>query len=333
MPATTRRAFSAALLPALAGIAAVGCAGGPPVRLPGRLDLGGATPDAEPFRIRLADGGIARLAVDDYVGGSVAAEAALRGLDPAAARTVAEVQALVARTWAIANRQRHAGEGFDLCATTHCQVYRPLSDQPAPIARLVRGAAQATGGLVIAYAARPINAVFHADCGGHTSDAASVWRGASPPYLQGLPDTFCTRAGAAPWRAEIDIPDLRRALNRGDATRVGGRLDGLEITEQDGAGRAVRVTLRGAQTVTVRGEQLRRAVNASLGYRTIRSTRFTVLREGRAFVFTGRGFGHGVGLCQTGAMARARAGHSPRGILTHYYPGAAVTDWRSLSAA
>ena len=126
------------------------------------------------------------------------------------------------------------------------------------------------------------------------------------------------------------MPDLRRALNASDATRVGRRLDDLEITEQDAAGRAVHVTLHGARTVAVRGERLRSMINASLGPRAIKSTRFTVRRNGRKLLFEGRGFGHGVGLCQTGALARARAGHSPRDIIAHYYPGTAVDDWRRL---
>ena len=330
MSMVTRRAISVSLLPVLAGILASGCAGAQPIRLPGTFNLADADFDGTRLRIRLANGRVARLAVDEYVSGSVPAEAALRGLDPATARTVAEVQAIVARTYAFANRRRHAHEGFDLCATTHCQVYRPLSGWPTPIVQLAQNAARVTSGRVITYADRPINAVFHADCGGHTSAAASAWRGDSPPYLQGIPDTFCVKDRAAPWRAEVSISDLRRALNRDDATSVGRRLENLKITEQDAAGRAVQVTLHGERTVAVRGERLRSVVNASLGPQTIKSTRFSVLREGRKLLFEGRGFGHGVGLCQTGAMARARSGHSPHEIIAHYYRGTAVADWHTL---
>ena len=322
--------MSVSLLPILAGILAAGCAGAQPIRLPGSFNLADADFDGTRLRIRLANGRVARLAVDEYVSGSVPAEAALGGLDPATARAVAEVQAIVARTYAFANRRRHAHEGFDLCATTHCQVYGPLSSWPTPIAELARDAARATSGMVITYADRPINAVFHADCGGHTSDAASAWRGDSPPYLRGMPDPYCVKDGAASWRAEVSLSDLRRALNRHDATNVGRRLEELEITEHDAAGRAVHVTLHGARTLALRGERLRSVVNAILGPRTIKSTRFTVLREGRNLLFEGRGFGHGVGLCQTGALARARAGHPPHDIIAHYYAGTAVTDWHSL---
>lgn len=330
MPTVTRRALSLRLLPALAGLLAGGCASNRPVRLPGSFDAAGRDSDGAGLRIRLANGRVADLAIDDYVGGSVLAEAALGGLDPRTAGAVAEVQAIVSRTYALANRQRHAHEGFDLCATTHCQVYRPLSSWPADIARLAASAAQSTSGAVITYADRPINAVFHADCGGHTSPAATAWRGDSPPYLRGLPDGYCVREGTTPWRAEVTLSDLRSALNRRDATSIGRRLDTLEVTEQDAAGRAVRVTLHGARTVAVSGEQVRSAINAGLGKHAIRSTRFTVRRSGRALLFKGRGFGHGVGLCQTGTVARARSGHSPLDIIAHYYPGTAVTDFHAL---
>ena len=333
MPIVTRRALSLRLLPALAGLLAGGCASARPVRLPGGFDADRRDFDGARLRIRLENGRAADIAMDDYVGGSVLAEAALRGLDADAARSVAEVQAIVSRTYAVANRQRHAHEGFDLCATTHCQVYRPASRWPAELRQLALNAARSTSGAVITYAGRPINAVFHADCGGHTSAAATAWRGASPPYLQGLPDGYCVRGGAAPWRAEITLSDLRGALNRRDATRIGRRLDTVEVTRQDAAGRAVEVVLRGARTVAVRGEQLRSAINAGLGEHVIRSTRFTVRRSGRALLFEGRGFGHGVGLCQTGTMARARSGHAPLDIIAHYYPGTAVSSLRSLPQA
>ena len=322
----TRRALALRLLPALAGFLAAGCASARPIRLPGHFDPAVPDFDGAAVLIGLANGRVANLALDDYVSGSVLAEAALHGLDPATALAVGRVQAIVARTYALANRRRHAQEGFDLCATTHCQVYRPASRWPAHIARLATKAAQSTSGAVITYAGQPINAVFHADCGGHTSPAATAWRGASPPYLQGLPDGYCVREAPAPWRAEVTLSDLRRALNGHDATRVGRRLDTLEVTDRDAAGRAVRVTLHGAQTVGVRGERLRSAINAGLGKHAIRSTRFTVRRSSRALLFEGNGFGHGVGLCQTGTMARARSGHSPLDIIAHYYPGTAVTN-------
>jgi stage II sporulation protein D len=74
----------------------------------------------------------------------------------------------------------------------------------------------------------------------------------------------------------------------------------------------------------MRGEDLRAALTRAFGARSIRSTLFTVRREGDDLVFTGRGFGHGVGLCQAGALARVRAGATPGAVLRYYYPGTAL---------
>ena len=97
---------------------------------------------------------------------------------------------------------------------------------------------------------------------------------------------------------------------------------------RDAAGRVVRLTLQGTRVVTLRGTEFRTALSEALGPPGLRSTLFTISRAGGRFVFEGRGFGHGVGLCQTGALARARADQSARDILAFYYPGAVLTRSR-----
>jgi stage II sporulation protein D len=84
------------------------------------------------------------------------------------------------------------------------------------------------------------------------------------------------------------------------------------------------VTITGARTGEVRGDVFREVITHVFGIRSLRSTLFTVSRTGDRFVFSGRGFGHGVGLCQAGAMARLHAGQSPSAVLTHYFPGTAL---------
>ena len=261
------------------------------------------------------------LAVEEYVLGSVLAEANLSELDSGARFRLAQVQAILARTYAIANLGRHADEGFDLCSTTHCQVYRPANQGPADLVGAVTDAVTSTDGLLVTHEGRPINALFHADCGGHTSDADAVWEGASPPYLQGAPDVYCLWERHGDWRFEIDTAVLRGLLNRTPETRIGERLDTLVITRVDHAGRVLRVTLEGERRIEVRGATLRAMLTSQFGPRSIKSTRFATHRDGPRFVFEGRGFGHGVGLCQAGARARVQAGHTAQVILQHYYPG------------
>lgn len=281
-------------------------------------------------QIGLPDGGgVVTLPLERYVIGSVLAEADFRGLDQDSARRVAEVQSILARTYALANAGRHSHEGFQLCATTHCQVYRPAEQFPDAVTALVIESSRATAGLVMSYDGRPINAVYHADCGGGTSDASVPWGGSVPPYLRGIADSFCIRDDPTPWRFEGERSAVLLALDADDRTSVGSEIAEIQVIEQDPAGRAVQVRLRGidGQSVTVRGETFRSALVAGFGQRSIKSTRFSIIDAGDHFVVEGRGFGHGVGLCQRGAAARARDRHSPNDILTHYYPGARLTRY------
>jgi stage II sporulation protein D len=290
---------------------------------PDRPGLDVLVPELETIRLRVEthDGDVVSLELDEYVREAVLPEAALANLDPEPALRVAQVQAILARTYALSNRQRHRGEGFDLCSTTHCQVRRPVADWPDHLIQLAARAVRSTSGVVVAYDGAPINAVFHADCGGHTSDAHSVWRGSNPAYLHALPDAYCVRRST----------ELVRLLNDNVDTAVGDSLDTVVVTHRDTGGRAAHLTLRGQHAVVVRGEELRAAIVSGYGPRSIKSTRFSVHPTSGGFVFEGRGFGHGVGLCQTGAMSRAEAGHSPHDILTHYYPGATLGTLRGAS--
>ena len=91
--------------------------------------------------------------------------------------------------------------------------------------------------------------------------------------------------------------------------------------ERDRGGRAVLVALRGTRESRVRGEDLRAVLGRVFGPKSIQSTSFAIERDGSRFVFSGRGYGHGVGLCQAGALARLKAGARPEQVLARYYPG------------
>ena len=288
------------------------------------------TPLDTAVQVRLPDSGdVVTLPLERYVIGSVLAEADFRGLDTGSARRVAQVQSILARTYALANIGRHEHEGFQLCATTHCQVYRPVEQFPEALTALVVESVRATAGLVMSHDGRPINAVFHADCGGGTSDASVPWGGLVPPYLRGTADAFCIRDDPPPWHFEAERSEVLTALDTDDRTSVGSEIAHIQVTELDPVGRAVRVRLEGVdgRSVTVRGETFRSALVERFGFRSIKSTRFSIVDAGDHFVIEGRGFGHGVGLCQRGAAARAKDRHSPEEILTHYYPGALLTRY------
>jgi stage II sporulation protein D len=260
--------------------------------------------------------------LEQYVETTILSEVHPDAIDEPFAERIFEVQAILARTYAVANAGRHAHDGFDLCSTTHCQLYEPARLKTSRWAQTAHEAVRRTAGELLWFGDQPAHPVFHADCGGHTSDASAVWGGPAVPYLVEAPDTCQT--ARADWTLDTRAAALQAALNADARTTVGRTLVGVEVAGRDAAGRAELITLRGARTFVVRGEVFRDVVTHALGVRSLRSTLFSVKRTGEHFVFTGRGFGHGVGLCQAGAAARIRAGSSPLEVLLHYFPGTTV---------
>jgi stage II sporulation protein D len=283
------------------------------------------------IRIGVPEGGratIRRLPLEEYVEATIISEFAPPTGDPEVVERMLEVQAIIARTYALAHLARHGGEGFDLCATTHCQLFEPLRLQTSRWAPQAASAARRTSGSVLWYERGPARAVFHADCGGHTSAAVDVWGGSARPYLPAMADDGPAGRAHAAWRYEVPRAVLQRALNADPRTRIGARLDGIHVLDRDRAGRAELVALRGAQDHVVRGEALRAVLTQALGTHAIKSTWFEILPERAAFVFEGRGFGHGVGLCQAGALARLKAGARPPAVLQRYFPGTRLITLR-----
>ena len=271
--------------------------------------------------------GIVTLSLDDYVAGVVARELGGAWLRPANIQ-VARLQAVLARTYALSHVGRHRREGFDLCGTTHCQLFRPLGAIPASDAAVAREAARSTRALRILHQGQPIDAVYHADCGGHTSDASAVWGSIGAPYLRGVTDLMCPGPSREPWQFAVDAIALRDALNADPRTRVGARLNRVDIAETDEGGRALRVLLEGQHSPVVLADEFRRAVSQRFGPRSLRSTKFRITRKDGQFLFEGAGFGHGVGLCIAGAIAQLQAGRSLAAVISSYYPGAEVNALR-----
>jgi len=286
-------------------------------------------PTARPIEVRVRvdeRGGQTRIrsmALEAYVAGCLDAETGRLAVDAAPAERMRRVQAILCRTYAIANLGRHRSEGFDLCSTTHCQLYRQLPPESLS-AQLAQQAASATAGLIVTYRGAPIQALYHAHCGGRTSPADAVWGGRPEPYLTSVADPECARA--APWRSVIDRESLRRALGADPRTDPGGRLESVRVTARDEAGRATTIAIAGSQPQTFRGETLRAVVSPALGAHVVRSTWFVVRQEANDFVFEGRGSGHGAGLCQAGALQLAKAGRPEAEILAHYYPGTQMSS-------
>jgi len=306
-----RKLATAVLLGGLAACTAPRTPHPPAFELPGRINVRAA-------------GRIVSVPLDEYVLGSVLAEVSPVDESGRSVARIFEVQSVIARSYAVAHRGRHRREGFDVCDSIHCQLYDPGRIKTSRFSAAARDAVRQTSGQVLMYAQRPAEALFHADCGGSTAAADAVWGGPAVPYLRPARDDQPSLSHRT-WRVAIPTARLRDALNRDRRSRVGRRLDNIAIVTRDASGRAATVAVRGEQDRVIRGEDLRAIVNRALGERTLQSTKVTIGRAGDSFVFTGAGFGHGVGLCQIGAAARARRGESVNDILEAYFNGATLS--------
>src|SRR5262245_20430230 len=299
------------------GVLAAGCSTAPPrtVGPAARRATGGIV------RVQVHDGNataVRDVPIEDYVAGTLIAEVDPSSADATVLERMFEVQAIISRTYALSQAGRHARDGFDLCSSTHCQRFDPSRLRTSRWADLARAAVTRTAGEILWYDDAPARVLYHADCGGHTSDAADVWGGAPAPYLVAERDDGAAHTS---WHLELTRDALREALAADPRTSAGDRLDGIDVVSRDAAGRASVIDIAGARPTLVRGETLREVVTRALGPRSLRSTLFSVRRTRTGFVFDGRGFGHGVGLCQAGAYARLATGASPAGVLRHYFPG------------
>jgi stage II sporulation protein D (peptidoglycan lytic transglycosylase) len=300
---------------AIAGALWTACAVPPPREPISRIVL------PSEIRVRVA-GKVLDVPIEDYVLGSALAEVAPVGESAATITRTFEVQAVLARSYAASHLGRHATEGFDLCDGTHCQLYEPGRLRTSRFADAARAAVQHTAGLVIVYGQRVVEALYHADCGGYTSAAEDVW-GSPLPYLLSTPDILPSGTHRS-WKIALPIAQLRSALNADPRSRVGQRLIRVAIPRHDIGGRAIEIEIRGDENHVLRGEEFRTIVNQRLADKGLQSTRFDIHASSGSYVFEGTGWGHGVGLCQLGALSRARKGQTLESIIQTYFSGATV---------
>jgi len=310
---------------ALSAIFAVGCGGqrAAPAVVPSAPGVE-ARPAVQEIRVRAA-GSVVSVPLEEYVAATALSEITPLDESPSTVARMYDVQTIVARTYVLAHLARHRAEGFDVCDSTHCQLYEPARLATSRFADAARQAAARTAGQILAYAGSPIDALFHADCGGHTASPEQVWGSAGFPYLRPEADNVPSVKHRR-WTLTLTRFDLLKALD--DERRpVGRSLKSVVLDGTDSSGRVSHVTIAGSDArVTLRSDDFRNAVNKRLGPRAMMSTRFAMSRapNGADYVLSGTGFGHGVGLCQVGALARARRGDSAADILAVYFPGAAL---------
>ncbi len=227
-----------------------------------------------------------------------------------------KAQSVVARTYALFQKKMHASNSnplYDLEATTMDQVYKGGRSDDFRIRKIV----SSTDSEILESRGKLIKAFFHSSCGGKTETALNVW-GEKNKFVF-VDDPYCKDSPHNSWTYSTTKEALANKIrkNRYPAKTI----EKIEIDRIDGNPRAATVILgTGGQTIYIQGNDFRRMV----GYRELKSTWFDVTINGSKITFTGRGFGHGVGMCQWGARGMAEAGKSYRDILHFYYPGARI---------
>lgn len=281
-----------------------------------------------------------RVRIDDYLAGVVPLEIGGR---VAAESAAVQAQAVTARSYAYVHLNPKDARGFDVTATVADQVYGGV-DAEAPLAT---AAIERTRGLVLKYAGRVVNAPYSSVCGGETAAQSEVWRTADEPYLKRVSDRipgtdgyYCDIAPRFRWTRTFDEAELVNAVSRYLSAYVSvpgnnpGQPRAVAITSRTPSNRVgslVITTDRG--DFTVRGNDIRSVLRGT-GGEILNSTYFSIdssfERDGHLTQLTlrGGGYGHGVGMCQWGAIGRARAGQDFRAILATYYPGTTVGSLR-----
>ncbi|MEO7454795.1 MAG: SpoIID/LytB domain-containing protein [Gemmatimonadaceae bacterium] len=273
-----------------------------------------------------------RLPMDDYLKGVVPLEIGTSALADAPA---VEAQAVTARSYAITHLS--ASRAWDMRATVSDQVYGGASAET----RVGNAAVDATAGLVLLYGGHVVNAPYYSTCGGTTAEPEDVWRTSPEPYLKRVSDQipgtthyYCEDAPKYRWTRVFSRDALRENIARYLRTLPGSSagiasVRAVSVTDVTPAGRVATLTVQtDRSTLTLRGNEMRSALRLPSGellYSTYFSVDAVQGRDGiESLTLSGGGNGHGVGMCQAGAIGRARAGQDFRTILRTYYPGTTV---------
>ena len=224
-----------------------------------------------------------------------------------------KAQAVAARTFVLKNRQKHKADGYELCATTHCQVYDGTRTFDSTDRAIL-----VTYGEVLYQGGRTVDAPFHADSGGMTESAENVW-GKNVAHLQAVAeDETKTQA----WTVKFTVNDFSSRMGSAFGNLQSFKLTPLTIgksaADRTTSGRVKTVQIIGSKkTVTMKGDEARRKFS-------LPSTLFDVKIDNNEVIFAGYGKGHGVGLSQYGAKHYAEKGWTYDKILAHYYKGATI---------
>ncbi len=248
-----------------------------------------------------------------------------------------KAQAVIARTYAMANLGKHRDEGFDLCSGEHCQIYGGLEAEKP----LSNKAVWETAGVILSYKGKlASHVVYHSTCGGHTENNENVFLTKPVEYLRGVPCYgelfpgkeklfFCAMSPYFHWKVSWDKKELYKLVKDYMSSRYPscdiGNIKEIFILERGISGRCRVLLIDGTKKdFKVDGDEIRRLLkykNDNGKYVSLRSTNFFLTEKENSFEVAGRGWGHGCGLCQQGACGMAYLGAGYEDILHHYFKG------------
>jgi stage II sporulation protein D len=239
--------------------------------------------------------------IESYIAGVVKSEGG-SGKYPEYFKT----QAVIARTYMYKYFDKHIADRYNLCDNTHCQAFNGLTADSA----IIRAALETKDEVILGPDTALIISAFHSNCGGETSPSENVWL-TPQPYLKKVKDPYCLTSRNAKWRKSMSLGEwlgyLKKSGYTGNATDV-SLLNFSQISRSNDY-------KAGSFSLPLR--QIRTDLN-------LRSTFFSLSVNGDSVIFKGRGYGHGVGLCQEGAMTMAAKGFSYRQIIEFYFTGVSV---------
>jgi stage II sporulation protein D len=221
-----------------------------------------------------------------------------------------KLQAILSRTYALKNIDRHSGEGFSVCDKVHCQVYHHKCTKDD-----IYEATIATNSLVVVDdELKLINTIFHSNCGGETCNSEDVWN-QKLSYLRCVQDTFCLQASSALWEKTLPTKRLHSYFGRYNVKKTvdNDMFTLCQVEKREDSHHFLSVPLT----------KVRRDLK-------LRSTYFYIEEMGDSAKLYGRGYGHGVGLCQQGGMEMANRGYGYVDILKHYYKGIHTVNRKAL---
>jgi stage II sporulation protein D len=227
-----------------------------------------------------------------------------------------KAQAIAARTYTYYHltKKQNNKSIYDLDATTNFQVYKGIIAEKESSTKAVRD----TSGIIMTYNYTPILAYFHSTSGGKTSDDKYVWQGDDLPYLSSVQCTYSKDSPHYEWTTEISLSEIEKGLMK-KYQRI-GKINKISFKKFDD--RVVEVNIVHSNgSLSLSGNQFRLLIDPS----KLKSTFFTAKQNKSSFHIYGKGWGHGVGMCQWGAKGRGEKGFNYEQILSYYYKDIKLT--------